>query len=137
MYFMLGYDFVYVHFLGPVSIGFFYIFFIIPAGSSNFHKAWLKDRWSELLGSQNVLMLEDPAAVCETIGLAIGLCEGTTDKHGMAIDLADVGSTGSVIATTTSALRNLADSTALARTGSVGSGDLPEKTGRSKAVARL
>ncbi|MFN8568173.1 MAG: hypothetical protein U0Z44_11810 [Kouleothrix sp.] len=37
--------------------------------------AEVQDRWRALLG-ERVLLLQDEAAVCETIALAIRLCEG-------------------------------------------------------------
>lgn len=110
------------------------VFFIIPNGTSNYGSSWLRSHWEGLLGPQNVIHLQDPSAVCETIGSAIGLCEGVVDADGMAADLKDIGASASIISATSGGLRGLADSVSLAR---VGSGDLPERTGRSTSVARL
>jgi hypothetical protein len=110
------------------------VFFIIPKGTSHYSDPKLRERWSSLLGPQNVIMLEEPEAVCETIGVAIGLCEGTTTADGMHADLKDVGASGSIVSATTRGLDALAKSTALARTGT---GSLPEKTSRSSTTERL
>lgn len=73
-------------------------FHIIPANTSHGRSAEVQGRWRELLG-ERVLLLEDEAAVCETIALAIGLCEGTLGSLADgAADLvaagADPGATG-------------------------------------------
>ena len=53
-------------------------FHIIPTNTAHGGSAEVQARWRALLG-ERVLLLEDEAAVCETIALAIGLCEGTLD----------------------------------------------------------
>ncbi len=89
----------------------YHLFFVIPAGASYTREAWLKDRWIQLVGAQNVLMLDNVADVAETIAGAIGICEGTTDLDALHTDLHDVGSGGSAGAVTT-ALASLAKSAA-------------------------
>jgi hypothetical protein len=54
-------------------------FHIIPTNTSHGRSAEVQDRWRGLIG-ERVLLLEDEAAVCETIALAIGLCEGALDN---------------------------------------------------------
>ena len=54
-------------------------FHIIPTNTSHGSNAEVQARWRTLLG-ERVLLLDDEAAVCETIALAIGLCEGTLDS---------------------------------------------------------
>lgn len=110
------------------------VFFIIPRGTQHFDDPRLRQRWGELIGHQHVIMLEDPDAVCETIGVAIGLCEGATDADAMHGDLKDVGASHAVIATTRRGLDDLVKHTALARAGT---GTLPEKSGRSGKTERL
>ncbi len=51
-------------------------FHIIPTQTSHGRNPEIQACWQALLG-ERVLLLEDEAAVCETIALAIGLCEGT------------------------------------------------------------
>ena len=66
-------------------------FHIIPANTSHGRNPKIQDHWRGLLG-ERVLILEDEAAVCETIALAIGLCEGTIDDLYDGIgDLASAG----------------------------------------------
>lgn len=110
------------------------VFFIIPKGTSHYNDPRLKNFWTDLIGGQNVIMLENPEAVCETIGLAIGLLEGTTTGDDMASDLKDVGASKALIAATVGGLDGLAKSTALMKSGT---GSLPEKKERSGKTERL
>ncbi len=110
------------------------VFFIIPKGTQHFDDPKLRQRWGDLIGPQNVIMLTTPDAVCETIGLAIGLCEGTATADGMHADLKDVGASHTVVSAATRGLDDLAKSTALAK---VGTGTLPEKRERSSKTERL
>jgi hypothetical protein len=106
----------------------FEVFFIIP---SNHGHAEVKTFWTNLLG-QNVLSLDDPNAVCETIALAVGLCEGRTDLESGVKAVAEVtGGTGAIAAGR--ALAPLAARGAVAR---VSSGALPDIAG-AEAAKRL
>ncbi|GIV97600.1 MAG: hypothetical protein KatS3mg057_2257 [Herpetosiphonaceae bacterium] len=60
-------------------------FHIIPTNTSHGKDASVQARWKELLG-ERVLLLDDETAVCETIALAIGLCEGAIDDLGSGTD---------------------------------------------------
>jgi len=111
------------------------IFFLIPRGASNTDAKWLRDRWGEFLGPQHVILLQDPAAVCETIASVIGVCEGTVDSvDKLASDLKDIGADDHTTATVGAALDPLVKSTALARAGS---GDLPEVAQKPATNVRL
>ncbi len=66
------------------------VFHLIPRGASNSGDLRIHEAWRSLLG-QNVLVLDDPAAVCETIALSIGLCEGRVDLAGGLDDLDGLG----------------------------------------------
>jgi hypothetical protein len=70
----------------------YHVYYILPSGSSYVGNAQVLDRWRGLLG-QNVIELDDLDAVCETIGLTIGLEEGVIDLDEGLDHLADVGST--------------------------------------------
>lgn len=59
--------------------------------------------WRQLLG-QNAIVLDDAEAVCETIALTIGLCEGSIDLDAGMDDLADVGSDKKAIESASRAL---------------------------------
>jgi hypothetical protein len=113
----------------------YHVFFVIPHGASHGTDPVLRKRWEELLGPQNVIMLPDADGVCEAIGLAIGLIEGTANADALAADLADAGATSKTAKAVALALDPLAKKTALA---AVGKGSLPgAATGRSKSVERL
>ena len=57
-----------------------------------------------------MLLLDDEAAVCETIALAIGLCEGTIgDLYRASADLRDVGYDTAAVDSASVALQRYAD----------------------------
>ena len=114
----------------------YHVFFVIPRGASHGADPKLHERWAGLLGPQNVLMLDEPDGVCEAIGLAIGLCEGTATDDAIADDLASTGADAKTIAAVSAALEPLAKATRLARVD--GGGRLASKGhGRSTAIERL
>ena len=89
-------------------------FHIIPTNTSHGRNPEVQARWTDLLG-ERVLRLEDEAAVCETIALAIGLCEGTLDDLADgAVDLVAAGADRGAVATATTALRRVAANRLLA-----------------------
>lgn len=110
------------------------VFFIIPKGTNHYSDPRLKEFWTKYLG-QNVIMLEDPEAVCETIGLAIGLLEGTVDGAGMAKDLKDVGAADAIVHAATAGVGDIAKNRAMTRVGTGGS--LPGSKSRSNKTERL
>lgn len=72
--------------------------------------------WRDLLG-QNALVLEDAEAVCETIALTLGLCEGTISLDEGLDDLVDVGASKKAIKAAGKALATVgAGSAAVAKT---------------------
>lgn len=81
-------------------------FHIIPTNTSHGGNPDIQARWKKLLG-ERVILLENAEAVCETIAMAIGLCEGTLDN--LADGAADLVGSGSDPVATKSA------STALSR----------------------
>lgn len=66
-------------------------YYILPAGASYAGDSEVLGFWRNLLG-QHVIQLDDLDAVCETIGLTIGLAEEAIDLDGGLADLAEVGS---------------------------------------------
>jgi hypothetical protein len=113
----------------------YHVFFVIPSGASHGGDPVLKERWSKLLGPQNVIMLDDPDAVCEAIGVAIGLCEGTADVDSVEDDLVSAGAGAALARSVATALDPLARSTAMVNVSKGGS--LPSKKRRSTSVERL
>ena len=85
----------------------FEVFYLIPSGASNGSNVAIRKAWQEILG-QNVLQLDDPATVCETIALSIGLCEGKVDLAGGVDDLRDLGVSAPVTDSVSTALACLA-----------------------------
>ena len=67
------------------------VFHIIPTDTFHGREAKVQQAWRDLLG-ERALLLADAGAVCETIALTIGLCEGTVHSldQGQA-DLVDAG----------------------------------------------
>ena len=63
----------------------------MPEGSSYAGDQTILSTWRKLLG-QNVIELEDLDAVCEAIGLTVGLGEGVIDLESGLTDLVEVGS---------------------------------------------
>jgi hypothetical protein len=85
------------------------VFYILPASASHGGERAILTFWRRLLG-QNVVELDDPAAVCETIALAVGLCEGAIDLSAGLADLRDVGAGGHTARSVSTALAPLAAS---------------------------
>src|SRR4029078_3632656 len=83
-------------------------FHLIPTNTSHGQNPEVQARWKELLG-ERVLLLDDEASVCETIALAIGLCEGAIDDLGSgADDLINAGYDPAAAATAATALSRYA-----------------------------
>lgn len=93
------------------------VYYILPAGSSYVGDASVLGAWRDLLG-QNVIELDDLDAVCETIGLTVGLGEDAIDLAAGLDDLRDVGSAAA--GTVSKALARVGSSR-----GSVSSSALP------------
>ncbi|MCB0064277.1 MAG: hypothetical protein KDE19_19270 [Caldilineaceae bacterium] len=84
-------------------------FHIIPTHTAHGRSADVQARWRDLLG-ERVLLLDDEAAVCETIGLAIGLCEGTIYSLSSGVgDLQSAGYDSTATQTAANALIAYAD----------------------------
>jgi hypothetical protein len=85
----------------------FEVFHILPTSAGHGGDPEVRKAWQALLG-QNVLTLDDPAAVCETIALAIGLAEGKVDLDEGLADLHDLGVARDVTRSVSTALAPLA-----------------------------
>jgi hypothetical protein len=57
----------------------YHIFFIFPTHADNSSNPAIRKVWTDLLGPEHVIFLEDENDICDTVALAIGLCEGTAD----------------------------------------------------------
>ncbi len=60
-------------------------FHIVPTHTAHGSSPDVQERWRSLLG-ERVLLLDDEAAVCETIALTIGLNEGALDDLERGVD---------------------------------------------------
>lgn len=67
------------------------VYFILPSGSSGYTQPAVRERWAQLLGDDRVLMLENPAAIVETVATALALGEGKTFQY--ALDTMKVAGT--------------------------------------------
>jgi hypothetical protein len=84
------------------------LFFILPGGASHSGEARIRDQWVRLLGSQSVIMLDDPASVCETITMTIGLNEGRVNLDSAKEHLKAAGAKTGAINGAAAALSDLA-----------------------------
>ena len=84
-------------------------FHIMPTNTYHGNSPDVQDNWKRLLG-ERVLLLDDETAVCETIALAIGLCEGTIDDlYSGSDDLVSAGYDAGAAASASKALTLYAD----------------------------
>jgi hypothetical protein len=67
-------------------------YFILPRQSHYFDDQQVRRHWQALLG-ERMLLLDDPAAVCELIAVTIGVVEGAIDLVDGLVDLQNAGST--------------------------------------------
>lgn len=70
------------------------VFFILPRRTSYYDDEQVNAHWRSILG-ERFFKLEDPAAVCDLIGVTIGLLEDAIDLDEGLEDLKEIGSTSS------------------------------------------
>jgi hypothetical protein len=108
----------------------YHVFYILPQGASYGGDSTILGFWRKLLG-QNVLELEDPEAVCETIALTIGMTEGTIDLKAGTADLRDFGVADRTLKVVTTALASVPAGLVKARGGALpGLGARPSLNGK-------
>lgn len=116
------------------------VFYILPQSASHGKDREVLTFWRKLLG-QNVLELEDEAAVCETIALTIGIWEGRTDLEEGVDDLKEMGVTDeTVLGSVSKALAKLPGSAVVATStgdGLVGLSPTDSSKATPPAVKRL
>jgi hypothetical protein len=79
------------------------VYYVLPKMTHHWDNPAVYRRWVELLG-QNVLRLEDPAAICELIASTIGVAEGKVDLQHLADDLRKAGSSAAAAGAVRTAL---------------------------------
>jgi len=62
------------------------VFFIIPRHADHGSDPRLRQRWSDLLGEDHVILMDREDLISETIALAIGLCEGNVNLESEKVD---------------------------------------------------
>ncbi len=107
----------------------FHTYYVLPTGSSYAGNSQVLDFWRDLLG-QNIIELDDLDAVCETIGLTIGLNEDAID---LATGLSDLTEAGPATVGAVSRALARMDS----RRGTVAVATLPEPSDTADNVTRL
>lgn len=86
-------------------------FHIIPTNTSHGKNSEVQHAWRDLL-QERILLLEDADAVCETIALTIGLCEGSLASLALGeSDLHKAGADKQAIQAASNALTRFAKST--------------------------
>ncbi len=81
----------------------FDVYFVIPRMTGHWNNQSVYRRWVKLLG-QNVLRLEEPAAICELIASTVGVAEGKVGLDGLADDLQEAGASASAAGAVRNAL---------------------------------
>ena len=69
----------------------YHLYFIIPTHTYHGRDPSIHKYWKNLVGPENVLVLDDEGAVCELITMQIGICEGKVDLDQAADDLLKAG----------------------------------------------
>lgn len=64
-----------------------HVFYLMPQGTNHYKEAGIIDAWAGLLGSESVIMLDDPKLVCETIGATVGMVENAISLDKVVTDL--------------------------------------------------
>lgn len=94
-----------------------------------------EEHYKQLVGKNNVLVVEDPSSIAETIGLAIGVKEGTVDSIEQAED--DLKETGSNALAIKSALGSVGGLINLGGAGVVAKGSVDLDINGNSGSSRL
>lgn len=111
----------------------FNIFFIVPRGASGGSNKVIFRRWTQLLGQEFVMTLDDPEMVCEAIASAIALCRGKADLNETTGDLVRYGVDEKAAISLSRALVNIADGAVTVAKSDAGLVKV-QKTGHKKIV---
>src|SRR5205807_5600292 len=90
------------------------VYYVIPNLTSHWNNKLVQRRWAKLLG-QNVLRLEEPAAICELIASTIGLAEGKIGLHNLGDNLQEAGASANVVGAVARALEEVGERTGITR----------------------
>jgi len=64
-----------------------HVFYLMPKGSQHYKEPGIIDAWAGLIGTENIIMLDDPKLVCETIGATVGMVENAISLDKVVTDL--------------------------------------------------
>lgn len=103
------------------------LYCIVPKMTNWFDDQQIKDRWREVIGTERVLLLDNPDGISEMIASTIGVLEESVDIGDLVTDLTSEGATGEVAESV---------SRALATVGS-GAGSLGKVTGAGTGLGTL
>ena len=98
----------------------YHVFYVIPGGASHGGDKHIIGFWERLLGPQHVIRLECPEDTSESIGLTIGVSEGTISVEQGAAQLCHRGMVGRAVDRVAAALSALRPGAAAARTDGTG-----------------
>jgi len=104
----------------------FNYFHILPSKAHHGHNNVIRDEWVELLG-QNVIHLDNPDAVCESIALCIGINEDVIDIDAGIDDLDDFDTSDVIKTSVSTALSTLSGTGGIVKNAQ----DLPNTSGGS------
>jgi hypothetical protein len=86
----------------------YHIFYIMPQLTSHGRDTSIQNDWKRLLGSENVLILQNAEDICELIATTMGICEKVVTVDGAKAALEATGTTSAVSNKITSSLVELA-----------------------------
>jgi hypothetical protein len=64
-----------------------HVFYLMPKGTNHFKDPEILEAWAGLIGGENIIMLDDPNLVCETIGATVGMIENAISLDKVVTDL--------------------------------------------------
>lgn len=63
------------------------VFYIVPNMTNHYNDKYIQDYWVKALGQQNVIKLEDPGKICETIVSLVAILEENVTADDLGADL--------------------------------------------------
>jgi len=64
-----------------------HIFYLMPKGTNHYKEPEIIEAWAGLIGGENIIMLDEPNLVCETIGATVGMVENAISLDKVVTDL--------------------------------------------------
>ncbi len=105
----------------------YHVYFILPRGAAHGNSAEIKRFWIDTIGGDNIISLESPDQVSETIAAIIGINEGVVTSSDLQRDLLSVGVSRQTIDNVTKSIANVGHTAGGALTTSaVTTGKLPD-----------